>query len=135
MDLRLLGGPDIDRAVDMPESIGIMEVAFRELALGSAKVPRRLGLETETGILLAMPGSLPGALAIKLVTVFPGNSRRGLPSIYGLVLVLDAESGEPKALIEGGRLTALRTGATSGLATELMARDDSHTVALFGSGV
>jgi ornithine cyclodeaminase/alanine dehydrogenase-like protein (mu-crystallin family) len=84
-----------------------------------------------------MPGNLPdqGALAIKIVTVFPDNSRRGLPSIFGLVVVLDASTGAPVALIEGGHLTAMRTGATSALATRLMARIDSRTVALFGAGV
>jgi ornithine cyclodeaminase/alanine dehydrogenase-like protein (mu-crystallin family) len=75
------------------------------------------------------------ALAIKIVTVFPDNSRLELPSIFGLVVVLDALTGAPLALMEGGRVTAVRTGATSGLATNLMARQDARTVALFGAGV
>jgi ornithine cyclodeaminase/alanine dehydrogenase-like protein (mu-crystallin family) len=74
-------------------------------------------------------------LAIKIVTVFPDNSRRGLPSIFGLVVVLDASTGAPVALVEGGRLTALRTGAASGLAATFMARAGARTVALFGAGV
>jgi alanine dehydrogenase len=67
--------------------------------------------------------------------VFPDNSRLELPSIFGLVVVLDALTGAPLALMEGGRVTAVRTGATSGLATNLMARRDVRTVALFGAGV
>ena len=84
-----------------------MASTFLQLAGGRANVPQRLGLETDTGLLLAMPGSLPddAALAIKIVTVFPDNSRRGLPSIFGLVVVLDASTGAPVALVEGGRLT------------------------------
>jgi alanine dehydrogenase len=135
--LRVLSASDIDRAIDMPASIDVMSAAFGQLAAGRANVPQRLGLTTDDGLVLAMPGSLPDerALAIKIVTVFPGNARLDLPSIYGLVLVLDAPTGAPVALIEGSHLTALRTGATSGLATKFMARDDAHVVALFGAGV
>ena len=137
IQLRLLGATDVDRAIDMRQAIDIMATAFKELASGRANVPQRLGVETEAGLVLAMPGSLPeqSALAIKVVSVFPGNSRLGLPSVFGLVLVLDASSGAPLALIEGSHLTALRTGAASGLATKLMAREDARTVALFGAGV
>jgi alanine dehydrogenase len=137
MQLRLLGADDIDRAVGMREAIDVMADVFRQLSSGHAKVPQRLPLETETGVLLAMPGYLPEqrALAIKIVTVFPGNSRIALPSIFGLVLVLDADTGAPRALLEGGHLTAVRTGAASGLATRLMARPDATTAAVFGAGV
>lgn len=137
MRLRVLGASDIDRAIDMTGAIDVMSSAFGQIARGRANVPQRLGLETDAGLLLAMPGSLPDdqALAIKIVTVFPGNSRRELPSIFGLVVVLDASTGAPLALVEGGRLTALRTGAASGLATKFMARADARTVALFGAGV
>jgi ornithine cyclodeaminase/alanine dehydrogenase-like protein (mu-crystallin family) len=135
--LRVLSALDIDRAIDMTGAMDAMSAAFGQLARGRANVPQRLGLKTDTGLVLAMPGNLPDehALAIKIVTVFPDNSRRGLPSIFGLVVVLDAATGAPLALVEGGHLTALRTGATSALATKLMARADAQTVALFGAGV
>jgi ornithine cyclodeaminase/alanine dehydrogenase-like protein (mu-crystallin family) len=135
--LRVLSASDIDRAIDMNGAMDVMSAAFGQLAKGRANVPQRLGLKTDTGLVLAMPGNLPDehALAIKIVTVFPDNSRRGLPSIFGLVVVLDAATGAPLALVEGGHLTAMRTGATSGLATRLMARADARTVALFGAGV
>ena len=135
--LRVLSASDIDRAIDMNGAMDVMSAAFGQLAKGRANVPQRLGLKTDAGLVLAMPGNLPDehALAIKIVTVFPDNSRRGLPSIFGLVVVLDAATGAPLALVEGGHLTALRTGATSGLATKLMARADARTVALFGAGV
>lgn len=135
--LRVLSASDIDRAIDMNGAIDVMSTAFGQLAAGRATVPQRLGLRTDTGLVLAMPGFLPDerALATKIVTVFPDNSRRGLPSIFGLVVVLDASTGAPLALVEGSRLTALRTGAASALATKFMARADARTVALFGAGV
>jgi len=135
--LRVLRAADVDSAVTMHEAIEVMSAAFRQLASGRVNVPKRLGVQTDGGLLLAMPGSLPDqhALAIKVVSVFPGNSRVGVPSVFGLVLVLDAATGAPLALIEGGRLTALRTGATTGLATKLMARENARVVTLFGAGV
>lgn len=135
--LRVLSASDIDRAIDMRGAIDVMSAAFGQLAKGRATVPQRLGLTTDAGLVLAMPGFLPDerALAIKIVTVFPNNSRLDLPSIFGLVVVLDASTGAPLALMEGSRVTAVRTGATSGLATNFMARRDARSVALFGAGV
>jgi alanine dehydrogenase len=135
--LRVLGASDIDRAINMSGAIDVMASAFGQLAKGRANVPQRLGLETDAGLVLAMPGLLPDdhALAVKIVTVFPDNSRRALPSIFGLVVVLDTSTGAPLALLDGSRLTALRTGAASGLATKFMARSNARIVALFGSGV
>jgi len=75
------------------------------------------------------------ALAVKVVSVFPSNKQQGLPIIHAAVLLLEANTGRPKALLEGGVLTAIRTGAASGAATDLLARSDSHVAAIFGVGV
>jgi ornithine cyclodeaminase len=75
------------------------------------------------------------ALAIKIVSVFPENLSRGLSTIHAIVIALDAKTGQPIALLEGASLTAIRTGAASGAATELLAREESRKVAIFGSGV
>ena len=75
------------------------------------------------------------ALAVKVVTLFPHNSKRGLPFIHAAVLVFEPDSGRPVALLEGGSLTAIRTGAASGAATDILARSDSRTAAIFGAGV
>jgi ornithine cyclodeaminase len=85
-----------------------------------------------------MPARLgaPGAagLGLKVVSVFPQNAARGEPSIYALVAVLDPETGRPLAVLDGTYLTALRTGASSGVATRHMARPDARVLALFGAG-
>lgn len=75
------------------------------------------------------------ALAVKVVSVFPRNSQEGLPSLHAAVLVLDARTGRVMALLEGGALTAIRTGAASGAATDLLARPGSKVAAIFGAGV
>jgi ornithine cyclodeaminase len=71
---------------------------------------------------------------VKVVSVYPGNPARGLPTINARVLVLDAQTGKLLALIDGTSLTALRTGAASGLATQLLARDDAQILGVIGAG-
>jgi ornithine cyclodeaminase/alanine dehydrogenase-like protein (mu-crystallin family) len=74
------------------------------------------------------------ALGVKVVSVYSKNVTHGLPNVTALITLLDTETGSPIALIEGTYLTALRTGATSGVATELLARKNAHTLAVFGAG-
>jgi ornithine cyclodeaminase len=78
-------------------------------------------------------GQQPG-LGLKVVSVFPHNPDRGEPSIYALVTLLDPETGRPLAVLDGTYLTALRTGAASGVATRHLARPEARTLALFGAG-
>jgi len=136
MEMRILSAADVLAAVDMPGAIDAMRGAFVALSKGEAVVPLRLALETPDGTALFMPGHLPGlgATAAKIVTVHPGNTARGLPVIHAAVLVLDPDTGRPLALMDGTRLTALRTGAVGGLATDLLALPGASVVALFGSG-
>lgn len=137
MKLTLLSADDIRRALPMPAAIAAMKEAFAALSAGRANVPQRTALpvpEAE-GLTLVMPGYLAGAgLATKLVSVFPNNAAKGLPVIQGLVVVLDPETGAPSALLDGTFLTAWRTGAASGAATDLLARPEARTAALFGCG-
>lgn len=83
-----------------------------------------------------MPGYLAGsgALAQKIVSIYSGNTAVGLPVINGLVVVLDSATGLPRAILDGGTITAIRTGAAAGLATDLLARPESRVLALFGAG-
>jgi ornithine cyclodeaminase len=74
------------------------------------------------------------ALGFKVVSIFPDNPRKGLPTLNALVTVVDPESGVPLAILNGSYLTALRTGAVSGAATDLLARPDSRTLVVFGAG-
>ncbi|HNS40547.1 MAG TPA: hypothetical protein PKJ56_09940, partial [Promineifilum sp.] len=74
-------------------------------------------------------------LGLKLVSVFNSNIAQGLPLIHSVVLAVDPATGKPQALIEGGAVTAIRTGAASGAATDVLARPDAAVAAIFGSGV
>lgn len=116
-----------------------MKEGFSQLSAGRALVPlrSRIDVDDRDGVSLFMPAMLPdtGELALKVVSVVPKNVRRKLPTIHALVLALDPETGRPIALIEGAVLTAIRTGAGSGAATDLLARPDAKRVAIFGAGV
>ncbi len=136
MQLRILTAADIRACLDMRGAIDAMRTAFTQLSSGDAVVPDRVAVSTEKGVSLFMPGYLPegGHLAAKVVSVFTDNRARGLPVINAVVLVLDSETGLPVALMDGTYLTALRTGAASGLATEVLAVDESSVLAVFGAG-
>ncbi|MGH7477020.1 MAG: ornithine cyclodeaminase family protein [Longimicrobiales bacterium] len=135
--LHLLSGRDVRAAVGMPRAIDVMAETFGTLSAGEAEIPLRLRLPATAGSILLMPAFLPGRqqLGAKLVSVFDGNPARGLPAISALMILLDAATGQPLAVLEGAELTALRTGAASGLATRLLAPEDAGVVALFGAGV
>jgi alanine dehydrogenase len=138
MDLHVLSAADIVTALPMAEAIGGMKYAFAQLSTGRAEAPLRTHIKVEdAGATLVMPAFLAdsGDLAIKIVSVFPDNPQLRLPTIHALVLALDTATGKPLALLEGGSLTAIRTGAVSGAATDLLARQDAQTVAIIGSGV
>jgi len=136
MSIRILSGADLDRAIDPRAAVEAMRSAFGQLSGGRAAVPLRLGLESAHGTTLLMPAWLAGTgeLGAKVVSVFPDNPARGLPPIHGAVLLLDAETGRALSLLDGTRLTAVRTAAGSALATELLADPDADVLAVFGAG-
>ncbi|HEV8166159.1 MAG TPA: ornithine cyclodeaminase family protein, partial [Actinomycetota bacterium] len=103
---------------------------------GRASVPPRIAARAELGILGAMPVYLPGvALGAKLVTVFPGNHARALPSHQGLIVLFGEEDGTPAAVMDGRHITAVRTGAAAAVAAGALARADAEVLAILGAGV
>ncbi len=136
MNVRIISAEEIDRYLPMPEAIEVNARAYIAVARGESVTPQRLAVETEKGVSLFMPSYVPrsGDFALKVVSVFPDNPRQGLPTLHALVLLIDAHTGVPLALLDGTRLTALRTGAGVGAATRALAREDSRVLALFGAG-
>lgn len=134
----ILSAADVRELVPMSEAIRLMGIAFAELSAGRAQSPLRTPLpDAERGaVSLYMPAAVPalGGLGLKVVSVYPTNAARGLPTILALVTLLDAETGQPLAILDGTFLTALRTGAVSGKATELLAREDARTLLCIGAG-
>jgi ornithine cyclodeaminase len=136
----ILTADDVRKALPMHEAIDAMKKAYASLSDGSAVVPLRTRLPLPDGeaLSLFMPAHVKAqdesALAVKVVSLFPGNPARGLAYIQAAVLVFDPETGQATALLEGSSLTAIRTGAAGGAAVDLLARPESKVVAVFGAG-
>ena len=138
MKLRVLDTDALRRSLPMAETIEAMKRAFAAYSSGVATVPQRLGLAVppDDGVFLVKPALLPGdGLGAKLISVFPGNAAKGRRVISGLMILFDPTTGEPTGLCDGGFLTAWRTGAASGAATDLLARADATVGAVIGCGV
>lgn len=136
----LLTRHDVESLVTIREAIDAVEAAFRAYAAGLVVMPPRavVRLDAHRATHLSMPAAMlgtPAVLAVKLVTTFPANPAKGLPAVLGLAVLHDADTGEVLAVMEAGRLTALRTGAASGVATKYLARPEAAAVALIGAGV
>src|SRR5215813_7412130 len=134
--MRILNAQDVRAAITMEEAIEAMREAFIALSTGKATLPLRNSLNTPDGMTLFMPAYLEGAAssAVKVVSVYPRNSHYGLPVIMAAVMVFDADTGQRLALMDGTYLTALRTGAASGLATQLLARPQASVLGIIGAG-
>ncbi len=121
----------------MEAAIHVIEQAFRLHAQGQSVMPLRSVTQTEQGMLLTMPSALEGdhkGLSVKVVSIFPENTKNNLPLIHASVLLNNAETGQPLALMEGGYLTGLRTGAASGAAAKYLAVDDTKVLGVIGCG-
>jgi alanine dehydrogenase len=124
--------------VPMPDAIELMKTAFAELSAGRTVSPLRtvITLPEREGDALFMPAYVPAmdALGLKSVNVFRRNPERGLPVIHAIVSLVDPETGQPLAIMDGTYLTALRTGAVSGAAADLLARPESRVLVAIGAG-
>lgn len=134
--IRILSAADVRAAIDSRQGIDAMRSAFSQLSAGETRVPLRGRLASAAGTTLIMPAYLDRSrdLGAKIVSVFPNNPALGLPIIQGAVILLEASTGAPRALLDGTELTAHRTAAASALATDLLAGPDASVLALFGAG-
>lgn len=123
-------------ALPFDRLIDALEAAFR----AQTNAPERTHYEIEVpgnanATLLLMPAWRPGrALGVKIATIFPDNAKKDLPSVNASYLLLDAASGEPKAILDGAELTVRRTAAASALASRYLSRTDATTLLMVGTG-
>ena len=132
---------DVESLLDMPAAIEGVADAFRLIYQGEAELPVRANIPVarHDGSLMSMPAYLGGqmdALGAKLISFYGTNPTvRGLPAIQGNVVLFDGRDGALLALMDAGYLTAMRTGASGGVAARYLAREDARTLTIFGSGV
>lgn len=134
----VLNKQDIQTALPMGDAVEAMKKAFKQLYMGKATVPARIHIDVpeHNGTTLFMPGYLneDKNIAVKIVSIFADNPGKNLPAINAIVVIIDAETGIAHAILEGTYLTAIRTGAAAGAATDFLAREDASRAAIFGAG-
>jgi len=135
MKVPVLSARHVLGALDPSEAVEAVRRAFLEYARGAWQMPAKVYVEAPEGDFRAMPASGGGYAVLKWVTSFPGNPERGLPTVGGVVLLSDASTGELRAELDAGAVTALRTGAAAVLAAETLARPTPAAAAVVGCGV
>jgi alanine dehydrogenase len=135
----ILNKTDVASVLSMKDCIDAMESAFSELTNGTAVLPLRIAITPPDGLSLYMPAYLKNmqALACKVIAVYKNNPlKHNLPTTIGKVMLQDPMTGDVICIMNGGYLTAVRTGAASGVATKYLARkEDGQIAGIFGAGV
>lgn len=126
-------GDALRASLPMPDAIEALEATFASETLPEA--PLRSHIDTAGGTLLVMPSHGEAGVGVKLVTLTPSNAGRGLPFIGAVYVLFEPETQVPLAVVDGAALTALRTGAVSGIATKHLAREDARRLVIYGAGV
>jgi ornithine cyclodeaminase len=136
----ILNQREVESLLSMAECIPLMAAALRSLARGEMAQPLRMVISPPgaKGMLALMPAHQsgePAAYGVKVIGIFPDNPAKGLDAHQGSVMLLSGETGELMALMNASAITAIRTAAVSGVATELLARKDATELAIIGAGV
>jgi len=135
----ILNRQEVETLLDLDRLVEALGPAMADLSAGRVSMPARpvVRVGEWQGLLSAMSVFLGSTqtLSTKLVTVFPENPARGLPSHQAVIVVFDPHTGSPRALLDGTSITALRTAAGSALATRLLARPEACVLAIVGTGV
>jgi ornithine cyclodeaminase len=134
--MRVISAADVEAALDFESLVERLRQAFRHDIVVPVRHHHAVAIpDAEDATLLLMPAWQAGRhIGIKMVTVFPGNAKRGLPAVMGAYLLLDGETGAPLAMIDGPMLTARRTAAASALAADYLARRDCERLLMVGTG-
>ena len=140
MRILVLSHKEVEALLPIKECIPVMRDALIALAAGKAHQPLRTIVRPPDakGVMGLMPSYMSGAAAafgLKAICVFPGNPTQGKDAHQGAVLLFSAETGELLAMMNASAITAIRTAAVSGVATDLLARADACNLAILGSGV
>ncbi len=133
----MLSQADVTALLDLDRLLDALEEGFRAVSSGKVEVPGRTAVTAEHGGWLGtMPGYGAGlGLGVKLVSVFPHNDAAGLPSHQALIALFDPATGSPVAVMDGTRITAIRTAGAAAVSARHLARKDSRVLAIIGAGV
>jgi ornithine cyclodeaminase/alanine dehydrogenase len=135
----LLNRAELEQILDVSSVIEAVERGFADFSAGHVVMPVRTSVRVQDppGVMLVMPCAMTEtrALGTKIVSVYPQNPSRGVPTIGALYVLSDYDTGFPLAVMDAGFITGLRTAAASAVATKHLARQDAKTLGIFGTGV
>ncbi|MBM3299040.1 MAG: ornithine cyclodeaminase family protein, partial [Deltaproteobacteria bacterium] len=138
MQVLIVNQSEVAELLPMNECMEVMAEALKALARGDVILPLRpvMWLPEKVGALGMMPAYLGNlqVMGLKVVSVFPGNHGTQYDSHMGAVMIFETKHGQPLALMDATEITAIRTAATSGVATRLLARKDAGDLAILGTG-
>ena len=138
MEILVLTEDDIRKVFTMREAISASKDALAYYSQGKSQIPLRINLNIEDfqGDSLYMPGHVgpAEALGLKIVSTYPENPKKGLPSVPATMVLLDSSTGQVNSIMDGTYLTKLRTGAVAGAGTDELAREDARVFLMFGTG-
>jgi len=126
---------DILRAASIDEVLNAIETSMRLYEQKAFHMPQRMGVDYEKNTLLLMPCFIKECFGTKLVTLFPENPEKNVPVLNGIMVLNDAQTGVPLALLNGPALTALRTAAVATVSIHHMAPDKNKKLGIIGAGV
>lgn len=133
--MKIINAEEVESILTEKNCIPVMEKALSSLEEGRGTQFLRTPHKLPGGIFAFMPASLgDDYFGAKVITVFHGNAGTAYPSHQGMVLLFDAQHGNPVAFIDAASITKIRTGAVSAAATDILARKDAHHLALLGAG-
>lgn len=137
MDILMLNETEVQRLLDPDALLDALAEGFKAQSSGLVDAPKRIGASVpDIGFLLAMPAYQQGReVTVKLVSVFHGNKRLGIPTHQALICLFDPQTGTPLSFMDGTYITALRTAGAAALSTRLLARTDTRVLAIVGAGV
>jgi alanine dehydrogenase len=137
MDILMLNETEVQRLLDPDALLDALSEGFSALSEGLVDAPKRNGVSVpNTGFLLGMPAYQQGReVTVKLVSVFHGNERLGIPAHQAIICLFDPQTGTPLSFMDGTYITALRTAGAAALSTRMLARTDTRVLAIVGAGV
>jgi alanine dehydrogenase len=131
---RILTRADVASVITRHDCLVAVEQAFRAYGEGRMEPPKSMGLHAEAGT-FHIKAAIGDLFAVKINANFPGNpAALGLPTVQGVILLMDLHQGTPLAVLDSALITTLRTAAATALAANYLARKDAATVAIIGCG-
>jgi len=138
--VRILTKVNVAELLNMADALEYVEEAYKQLTLGKAFVPQRIAItDPAPGLTLVMPGIIGGemsALATKIVSVYKKNPEKyNMPTVLAKIMIQDINTGDIVGIMDGSLITAMRTGAATGVSVKYLARKDSTVMSIYSAGV